>query len=282
MIDLTIRTEQRRENIRAAKEKGAVLPNLAQLRTPDLIPQALRSEPMFRAGWYSREDGSFAALPRFAEIPPEISGVPCRILALKGDPAAGAAFGCRLKKIVTGEGDWNCDAEPEQDFMAALWHYNITGWALCDLFESRKRAGDRLFGVCIGSAQSGLSAAGDLIKARYPRAKLAVGTDGIPQNCNIRGLDLLCRGTDPIGCCAAVARYFELDGQDVLLTVLPGEISAPPVYSVKELSYPTKKELHTFQKRPDTLWQEAVWTACYDRVIELDRLINVFNDGAEE
>ena len=275
MIDLTVKTEKRNENIRKAVEEKSLLPNVAQLRTPDLIPQTMRKEPLFHYGWYNCEDGCFSRLPAYREILPEESGVPCRILALTGDPNCGAEFFCRMTNCVTGQDSLDAAADTKEDLRATVWHYNVTGWALCDLFESRKQAGERLFGVCFGSAEGGLSAAGDLIKARYPRAKLAVGADSAL--CNFRGVDVLCDGSDPVTCCAAVARYFELDERDVLLTVLPEESSVAAGIA-RELTYPEKKALHLQQKQPEAMWQESFWGELYDSALIVDRLVNEFND----
>ena len=276
MIDLTVKTEKRNENIRKAEDEKILLPNVAQLRTPDLIPQALRTNPLFRYGWYSREDGSFGRLPAFREVAPEESGVPCRILALTGHADCGAEFFCRMTNCVTGQASLDAAADTKEDLRAAVWHYNVTGWALCDLFESLKQEGERLFGVCLGSAEGGLSAAGDLIKARYPRAKLAVGADSAL--CNFRNVDVLCDGSDPVTCCAAVARYFELGEKDVLLTVLPEE-TAVAASAARELTYPEKKALHLQQKQPAEMWQESFWGELYDSALVVDQLVNEFNDA---
>ena len=56
-----------------------------------------------------------------------------------------------------------------------LWHYNVTGYALSDLFESIKKPGQRLAGACFTSGSAGTMSAGDLLKERYPGMKLAVG-----------------------------------------------------------------------------------------------------------
>ncbi|MBQ9347566.1 MAG: pyridoxal-phosphate dependent enzyme [Oscillibacter sp.] len=56
-----------------------------------------------------------------------------------------------------------------------LWHYNVTGNALADLFEGIKRPGDRFAGACFTSGSAGTLSAGDLLKERYPGLKLAVG-----------------------------------------------------------------------------------------------------------
>ncbi len=56
-----------------------------------------------------------------------------------------------------------------------LWHYNVTGKALADLFEAVKRPGDSFAGACFTSGSAGTMSAGDLLKERYPHLKLAVG-----------------------------------------------------------------------------------------------------------
>lgn len=56
-----------------------------------------------------------------------------------------------------------------------LWHYSVTGNALADVFEAIKRPGDRYAGACFTSGSAGTMSAGDLLKEKYPRLKLAVG-----------------------------------------------------------------------------------------------------------
>jgi len=56
-----------------------------------------------------------------------------------------------------------------------LWHYNVTGNALADLFEAVKKPGQRLSGACFTSGSAGTMSAGDLLKEKYPQLKLAVG-----------------------------------------------------------------------------------------------------------
>ncbi|MDO4492664.1 MAG: pyridoxal-5-phosphate-dependent protein subunit beta [Clostridia bacterium] len=56
-----------------------------------------------------------------------------------------------------------------------LWHYNVTGRALADLFEAVKKPGQRLAGACFTSGSAGTMSSGDLLKERYPDCKLGVG-----------------------------------------------------------------------------------------------------------
>ena len=56
-----------------------------------------------------------------------------------------------------------------------LWHYNVTGHALADVFESIKGEEDRFSGACFTSGSAGTMSSGDYLKERYPRLKLGVG-----------------------------------------------------------------------------------------------------------
>ena len=56
-----------------------------------------------------------------------------------------------------------------------LWHYNVTGYALADVFEAIRRPGDRFAGACFTSGSAGTMSAGDYLKEKYPHLKLGVG-----------------------------------------------------------------------------------------------------------
>ena len=58
-----------------------------------------------------------------------------------------------------------------------MWHYNVTGPAIVEAFESMaKRNGKLKFaGACFTSGSAGTLASGDFFKQRYPASRLAVG-----------------------------------------------------------------------------------------------------------
>jgi len=56
-----------------------------------------------------------------------------------------------------------------------LWHYNITGNAIMEAFESIKGAGGNFAGICLTSGSAGSLGAGDYLKQKYPYSKIAVG-----------------------------------------------------------------------------------------------------------
>lgn len=271
-IDLTLRPDGLAHNIAKARELGIVIPTIAQMRNPETIPESIRHRlkqvglwdvnplNLFRITWKNeaREfGGGFQAVPNYVELPPALTGVPCRIVAMAGKwfptgcHKAGASFGCLVPRLVTGQFDverqkavwpstgnycrggafnsrllgaqgvailpaemskerfaWldsigaqviatpGCEsnvkeifdktnelkADPQymvfnqfEEMGNPLWHYNVTGYAMADLYEAIKRPGDRFAGACFTSGSAGTLSAGDLLKERYPRLKLGVG-----------------------------------------------------------------------------------------------------------
>lgn len=56
-----------------------------------------------------------------------------------------------------------------------LWHYQVTGSAISEVFEAVKGPGDRMAGACFTSGSAGTIGCGDYLKEVYPAMKLAVG-----------------------------------------------------------------------------------------------------------
>ncbi|MGI6720840.1 MAG: pyridoxal-phosphate dependent enzyme [Anaerovoracaceae bacterium] len=56
-----------------------------------------------------------------------------------------------------------------------LWHYNVTGTAMADVYEAIKKPGNRFAAACFTSGSAGTMSAGDYLKDVYPELKLAVG-----------------------------------------------------------------------------------------------------------
>ncbi len=90
--------------------------------------------------------------------------------------------GCESNVKEIFDKTWELRQQPEmmifnqfEEMGNPLWHYNVTGNALADLFEAVKRPGDRLSGACFTSGSAGTMSAGDLLKEKYPHLKLGVG-----------------------------------------------------------------------------------------------------------
>ena len=271
-IDLSINKAGLENNIRKAKENNIIIPTIAQMQNPDLIPAEIKAKlsrtglwdvdpvNLFRISWHNEakeSGGLFQAVPNYVEIPSALSGVKCRIIAMAGKwfptgcHKVGASFGCLAPRLVTGQFDVNrhkavwpstgnycrggafnsrllgaqgvailpaemsqerfdwlheigaeviatpgCESNVKEIFDKTnelkldpqymifnqfeemgnpLWHYNVTGVALADLFEAVKKPGQKLAGACFTSGSAGTMSAGDLLKERYPQMKLAVG-----------------------------------------------------------------------------------------------------------
>jgi len=56
-----------------------------------------------------------------------------------------------------------------------LWHYNVTGNAVAEAFESIRGSGGNFAGICLTSGSAGSLGSGDYLKQKYPYSKIAVG-----------------------------------------------------------------------------------------------------------
>ena len=271
MIDLTVNESQRQQNIRRCRDNGIVLPTYAQMRDPDLIPQAVRREltgvglwdvhprNLFRINWHNEaveRGGGFGGV-NFVELPAALTGTPARIVGIVGKwfptgaHKVGPAISCLLPELVTGrfdptaqkavwpstgnycrggayisrllscpsvailpEGmskerfDWlrtmaeeviatpGCESNVKEIFDKcielertrpeavifnqfdqlpnALWHYNVTGPALAEVFGQIARPGDALAGAVFASGSAGTLAAGSYLRDHIHGAKVAV------------------------------------------------------------------------------------------------------------
>ncbi len=125
MIDLTIHQSTLESAARRAQEKSIRIPTFKQMRDPSLVPASIKQQlggvglwdldplNLFRITWHNEPvaaGGGFGPV-NFLEIPSEISGVDARIVMLEGKwfptgaHKVGAAFGCLVPRLVTGQFD---------------------------------------------------------------------------------------------------------------------------------------------------------------------------------
>ncbi|MDR1970864.1 MAG: pyridoxal-phosphate dependent enzyme [Treponema sp.] len=125
MIDLKVNPAVLEKNVRRAREKGIILPTFAWMRDPEKIPDTIKQrlltvglwdlDPvnLFRITWKNepRESGGLFGGPNFIELPPALTGVAARIICMVGKyfptgcHKVGAAFGCLVPRLVTGQFD---------------------------------------------------------------------------------------------------------------------------------------------------------------------------------
>ena len=125
MIDLTINKTGLAHNIKKARENGVIIPTIAQMKNPETIPEAVKTQlksiglwdvnplNLFRITWKNepKESGGLYGAPNYIELPSELTGVPARIICLVGKwfptgcHKVGASFGCLAPRLVTGQFD---------------------------------------------------------------------------------------------------------------------------------------------------------------------------------
>ncbi len=125
MIDLSVVPEPLERAVKRAKEKSIIIPTFKQQKDPGRIPQAIVSrlkniglwdiDPLnlFRISWHNEpvaHGGGFGDV-NFIEFPKSLTGVDARIVSVigkwfpTGAHKVGAAFGCLVPRLVTGQFD---------------------------------------------------------------------------------------------------------------------------------------------------------------------------------
>ncbi len=125
MIDLTVNSEALARTVKRARERNIIIPTFKQQRDPGLIPDAIVSrlktiglwdiDPLnlFRITWHNEpvaHGGGFGPV-NVIEFPKALTGVDARIVAPVGKwfptgaHKVGAAFGCLVPRLVTGQFD---------------------------------------------------------------------------------------------------------------------------------------------------------------------------------
>ncbi len=105
------------------KEKGIIIPTMAQMKDPSLIPQDIQDKlkniglldfdplNLFRITWKNNHETGQFNEGNWVEFPSELTGVSTRIIGLvgkwfpTGSHKVGAAFACLVPRLVTGEFD---------------------------------------------------------------------------------------------------------------------------------------------------------------------------------
>jgi cysteine synthase len=124
-IDLTMYPDRLERTIQRVRERNIIVPTFEQMRDPSLVPDKIKEElkgiglwdlhprNLFRITWHNEakpSGGLFGGL-NYLEFPESLTGTPARIVALAGKwfptgaHKVGAAFGCLVPRLVTGQFD---------------------------------------------------------------------------------------------------------------------------------------------------------------------------------
>jgi len=124
-IDLTMHPERLENTMKRVRERNIIIPTYSQMKNPDLIPSKVKEElrsvglwdvnprNLFRISWKNEpvaKGGGFDGV-NYLEFPTSLTGTKARVIALVGKwfptgaHKVGAAFGCLVPRLVTGEFD---------------------------------------------------------------------------------------------------------------------------------------------------------------------------------
>lgn len=254
------------------KKHNILIPTFAQMRDPNLVPKAIQKQlpkvglwdvnplNLYRITWKNDvKTGLFGGV-NYLEIPSSITGVKARIIGLigknfpTGAHKVGAAFGCLVPRLVSGEFDpgkhkavwpstgnfcrggafnsallgctgvailpegmskerftwlreigaeviatpgtesnvkeiydkcWELKNDPAnmifnqfEEFGNPIWHYNVTGPAIEEVFQSLKMKNGRASAYISATGSAGTIAAGDYLKKQFPHLKV-VATEAL-------------------------------------------------------------------------------------------------------
>jgi cysteine synthase len=124
-IDLTMYPDRLERTIQRVRERNIIIPTFEQMRDPSLIPDKIKEElkgiglwdihprNLFRITWHNepKASGGLFGGVNYMEFPERLTGTPARIVALEGKwfptgaHKVGAAFGCLVPRLVTGQFD---------------------------------------------------------------------------------------------------------------------------------------------------------------------------------
>jgi cysteine synthase len=124
-IDLSVDIERRKHALQRVRERGIIIPTFAQMRNPKAMPSQVTAKlagiglwdvnplNLFRITWKNQpkaSGGGFEGV-NFMELPSSLTGTEARIVVLigkwfpTGAHKVGAAFGCLVPRLVTGQFD---------------------------------------------------------------------------------------------------------------------------------------------------------------------------------
>lgn len=124
-IDLTITADRLERAVKRARERNIIIPTFAQMKDPSLIPAKIKDElkniglwditprNLYRITWHNQpaaHGGGYGDV-NYLELPSSLTGTKARIIVLVGKwfptgaHKVGAAFGCLVPRLVTGQFD---------------------------------------------------------------------------------------------------------------------------------------------------------------------------------
>lgn len=371
-----------RKTAARCRERGIIIPTFAQLRTPDLIPQSVKERlpkvglwdvnplNLFRITWKNDVKSGLYGKVNYVEIPHSLTGVKARIIGLVGKyfptgaHKVGAAFGCLVPRLVSGEFDpeqhkavwpstgnfcrggafdcallnctsvailpeemskerftwlkeigaeviatpgcesnvkeiydkcWELKKDPNniifnqfEEFGNSIWHYNVTGPAMEEVFNGLGLKNVRASAFISATGSAGTIAAGDYLKKQFPDLKVVasealqcptllmngfgghriegIGDKHIPWVHNVRNTDAVA-AIDDEDCMRLLRLFNEPAGKEYLLMCAVGQadIQSLPLLGISSIGN----------------LLASIKTAKYFEMDENDVLFTIFTDSTD-
>jgi cysteine synthase len=125
MIDLKINRKKLENAVKRAKERNIIIPTFKEMKNPELVPDWIKEQlaeiglwdvnplNLFRITWKNepKKTGGLFGKANYVELPKSLTGVDARIVCMVGKwfptgaHKVGAAFGCLVPRLVTGQFD---------------------------------------------------------------------------------------------------------------------------------------------------------------------------------
>ena len=382
MATRSIHRDTVRRTAALCRERGIIIPTFEQMRNPEKIPPSIVSRlpgvglwdinplNLFRITWKNNMQSGLFGGVNWVEIPRSITGVRARIIGLVGKyfptgaHKVGAAFGCLVPRLVSGEFDpehhravwpstgnfcrggafdcallnctevailpeemsverftwlkeigaeviatpgcesnvkeiydkcWELKKDPSniifnqfEEMGNPTWHYNVTGPAMEELFDSLHLPGGRMAAFVSATGSAGTIAAGDYLKKRFRELKIVasealqcptllmngfgghriegIGDKHVPWVHNVRSTDAVAAIDDEDS--LRVLRLFNEDAGSEYLSMLAvpqADIARLPLLGISSIAN----------------LLASIKTAKYFELSEEDLILTVFTDSTE-
>jgi len=123
MAQLKINQAVLKKTAELCRKRNIVIPTFAQMRDPSLIPAKIKNDlkkvalkdinplNLFRINWHNDHETGLYGGVNYLELPEAVTGIKARVIGIVGKyfptgaHKVGAAFGCLVPRLVTGEFD---------------------------------------------------------------------------------------------------------------------------------------------------------------------------------
>src|SRR5450756_1722703 len=123
VFDMTVHEDVLAKTVKLAQDRNIIIPTFAQQKDPSLVPDKVKAKlkgvglwdvnpiNLFRITWHNDVKTGLYGDVNYIELPSSITGIKARVVGIVGKyfptgaHKVGAAFGCLVPRLVTGQFD---------------------------------------------------------------------------------------------------------------------------------------------------------------------------------